>query len=113
MDQTAYRKMIQVGNLFCFPLSRSNGKLLGIVKEVHPFIASVTFRLPDHGNTYQVMFEEVIPIPMTEKRLEKLKFKGIWKDGKAEINGKVREVKYIHELQNFYREEIGEEFGII
>jgi hypothetical protein len=109
------RDIIAVGNLFCFPLSRSDRKMTGIVKEVHPFISSVTFRVENSQNTYQVMFDEVIFIPITAERLDKMGFvdgckNGLYvRDGIATIGDKSKEVRYIHELQILYREETGGE----
>lgn len=112
------RSNLRVGNIVSYMVEDKMWPV--VVKSIHQGanFANVG-RIENMKAEYQAHFFGLIPLPITEKRLEKLNFfsySGKWVNNGcsidenlvAEINKVTRKLTYIHELQNFFEDNRGE-----
>jgi hypothetical protein len=120
-----YRAEYKVGNLVCYMMEgKTELFMIRHIYEGPDFVRmSKTTNL---AYEYEAAFMALIPIPLTEKRLERFNFFlysgkhindgcSIISSGKrfvAEINGKAKELKHVHQLQNFFRDNKGYELPV-
>ena len=106
---------LRIGNYVFSKETQKHQMIVGVTLE-NPFIDAITF---DYTT-----YNEIEPIPLTEKWLKNLGFKkgrkGFWFQGGVEYNPKkfdlsffgYVEIKYVNQLQNLYFALTGEELQL-
>jgi hypothetical protein len=122
MEPEQARKDLREGNIVSYMIDGIVWPV--VVKSIHQGANfAIVGRIENLQATYQANFYGLIPVSLTEKRLEKLNFFnycGKWINNGcrvdchfvAEISNTSKALSYVHELQNFFEDNRGEKLPL-